>query len=58
MSKGEQVPPTTIVFQPAECSTDCQDPYCPYVHRDAWYIGVHIFYSEDEARAALSRARL
>lgn len=43
-----------VWFSPAECSQDCRDRMCPYIHRSGWMCeGVEgLFVSEAAARQA------
>lgn len=38
------MPDIKIRFESAECTSDCHEPGCPYIHRDLWVV-----YEEEEA---------
>lgn len=39
-----------IVYEPAECVPECDQPDCPYMHTEAWLVGDNVFRTQLEAQ--------
>lgn len=54
---GSKDHPFRITFEPSECDVHCTDPGCHLLHGDSWRVGDVTYQTEDEAKAALAKAR-
>ena len=46
-----------IIFESAECHSGCTNPSCHYMHGDSWWVDGISYQTENEAEAALAKAR-